>query len=389
LIRSGFSRINLISNIIYIIKKLKQFYNVNFCIYNEIAMETEKIYANAFNQAQEIGPIRLKKICEYYGSFAVAWKAPISEIKNIINLKELEDFHKKIDPEAEFSILEKERIKIILKKDFPRLLKETPFPPELIYMKGNLPDENLIHLGVVGTRRCSTYGKEACEKIVSELAEYKIVIVSGLAIGIDMISHKTAISNNMKTIAVLGSGLSDEVLYPRQNLRLSQEIAEKGGCVISEYPYAMKAALHTFPQRNRIIAGLSKGIFVVEAPEKSGALITANFAVDYNRDVFALPGSIFSENSKGTNNLIKTGAAPVTSGEDILRLLGFEIETAEKEKIALSSLEEKIVSALIEPMTRDELIRKLGLPAKEINPALSILEIRGIIKESGGEIFRM
>jgi len=358
-------------------------------------MEKEKIYANAFNQAQEIGPIRLKKIREYFGSFENAWKASIGEIKNVINLKELEDFHKKIDPEAEFAILAKEKIKIVLKKDFPRLLQETPFPPELLYIKGELPacagrpDENLIHIAVVGTRRCSTYGKEACEKIVSELSEYKIVIVSGLAIGIDTISHKTAISNNMKTVAVLGSGLSDEVLYPRQNLRLSQEIVEHGGCVISEYPYAMKAALHTFPQRNRIVAGLSKGTFVIEAPEKSGALITANFAVDYNRDVFVLPGSIFSENSKGTNNLIKTGANPVTSGEDILRLLGFEIETAEKEKIALSSLEEKIVSALIEPMPRDELIRKTGLAAKDINPALSILEIRGIIKESGGEIFKL
>ncbi len=351
-------------------------------------MEKEKIYANAFNQAQEIGPIRLKKIREYYGSFENAWKTPIGEIKNVINLKELEDFHKKIDPDAEFSVLEKEKVKIILKNEFPRLLKETPFPPELLYIKGDLPDENLIHLSVVGTRRCSTYGKEACEKIVSELAEYKIVIVSGLAIGVDAISHKTAISNNMKTVAVLGSGLSDEVLYPRQNLRLSQEIVEKGGCVISEYPYAMKAALHTFPQRNRIVAGLSRGVFVVEAPEKSGALITANFAVDYNRDVLALPGSIFSENSKGTNNLIKSGAVPITSSEDILRQLGFEIETAEKEKPALSPIEEKIISALIEPMTRDELIRKTGLIAKEINPALSFLEIRGIIKEAGGEIYR-
>ena len=302
-------------------------------------MNEEKIFANAFNQAQEIGPIRLKKIREYYGSFENAWKAPIGEIKNVINLKELEDFHKKINPEAEFSILEREKIEIILKKDFSRLLQETPFPPELLYIKGNLPDENLIHIAVIGTRRCSNYGKEACEKIVAGLAEYKIVIVSGLAIGIDAISHKTAISNNMKTIAVLGSGLSDEVLYPRQNLQLSKEIVEHGGCVISEYPYAMKAGLHTFPQRNRIVAGLSKGVFVVEAPEKSGALITANFAVDYNRDVFALPGSIFSENSKGANNLIKAGAAAVTSGEDILRLLGFEIETAEKEKISLSPLD--------------------------------------------------
>jgi DNA processing protein len=351
-------------------------------------MKKEKIYANAFNQAQEFGPIRLKKVREYYGSFENAWKAPIGEIKNVINLKELEDFHKKIDPESEFAVLAKAKIKILSKNEFPRLLQETPFPPEILYMRGELPDENLIHLGVVGTRRCSNYGKEACERIVSGLAEYKIVIVSGLAIGIDAIAHKTAVLNNAKTIAVLGSGLKDEVFYPRQNFRLAQEIIEKGGCVISEYPYAMKAALHTFPQRNRIVAGLSRGVFVIEAPEKSGALITANFALDYNRDVFALVGSIFSANSVGTNNLIKAGAIPVTSGEDILREFGISVEETKRE-IILSPLEEKIVSALTEPMPRDELIRKLGLPAKEINPALSILEIRGIIKESGGEIFKL
>ncbi|MFH0803592.1 MAG: DNA-processing protein DprA, partial [Candidatus Tagabacteria bacterium] len=300
--------------------------------------------------------------------------------------------------EAEFAVLAKEKIKILLKKDFPLLLQETPFPPELLYLKGELPasaetsagkpDENLIHLAVVGTRRCSNYGKEACEKIVSDLAEYKIVIVSGLAVGIDAISHKTALLNKAKTIAVLGSGLKDEVLYPRQNFRLSQEIVEQGGCVLSEYPYAMKAALHTFPQRNRIVAGLARGTFVVEAPEKSGALITANFALDYNREVFALVGSIFSSNSVGTNNLIKAGAIPITSSKDILQEFGINIEETKKE-IILSPLEEKIISALIEPMPRDELIRKTGIAAREINPVLSILEIRGIIKESGGEIFKL
>jgi DNA processing protein len=351
-------------------------------------MEKEKICANAFNQAPELGPVRLKKIREYFGDFANAWKAPINEIKQAAGVKELEDFRKKIDPEKEFGYLEKEKIKIILQEDFPDSLRETPFPPELLYVKGNLPNEKLIHLGVVGTRRYSNYGKESCEKIIGELAEYKIVIVSGLAIGIDAISHKTAILNNMKTIAVLGSGLSNEALYPRQNLRLSEEIVESGGCVVSEYPFRMKAMLYTFPQRNRIIAGLSRGVFVVEAPEKSGALITSNFAVDYNRDVFVLPGPIFSENSKGTNNLIKSGAVPVVSGDDILRYFGVETASAERE-IILSPLEEKIVSALTEPVPRDDLIRKLGLPAKDINPTLSILEIRGIIKESGGEIFKM
>ncbi len=352
-------------------------------------MEKEKIYANGFNQALEFGPVRLKKIREYFGSFKNAWNASISEIKKATDLEELEDFRKKIDPEKEFEILEKENIKVLLKNEFSRLLQETPFPPEILYVKGNLPEENAIHLAVVGTRKYSAYGKEACEKIIEELTGYKIVIVSGLAIGIDAISHKTAILNNMKTVSVLGCGLKESVFYPPGNLKLSREILEKGGCVISEHPYAMKAALWTFRQRNRIVAGLSKGVFIVEAPEKSGALITANFAVDYNREVFALPGSIFSTNSVGTNKLIKAGAIPVTSGTDILTAFGFEIETTEKENFNFSPLEEKIVFALTEPMTRDDLIRKVGLSAKEINPALSILEIRGIIKESAGEIYKL
>jgi DNA processing protein len=351
-------------------------------------MEKEKIYANAFNQAPELGPVRLRKIREYFGSFSNAWKSPIAEIKKAVEMKELMDFRPEIDPEREFSVLEKAKIKIILQKEFPIPLKETPFPPELLYIKGAPPDEKLIHLGIVGTRRYSNYGKESCEKIIGELTGYNIVIVSGLAIGIDAIAHKAAILNKMKTAAVLGSGLSEKVLYPRQNLRLSQEIVGSGGCLISEYPFNMQAALYTFPQRNRIIAGLSRGVFVAEAPEKSGALITANFAVDYNRDVFALPGSIFAENSKGTNKLIKAGAVPVLSGDDILEHFGIETKS-EKKEIILSPLEEKIISALTEPMSRDDLIRKIALAARDVNPCLSILEIRGLIKESGGEIFRM
>lgn len=352
-------------------------------------MEKEKICANGFNQAMELGPVRLKKIREYFGSFENAWKAPIDEIKKAANLKELEDFRKKIYPEAEFSTLEKENIKILLRNELPPMLKETPYPPEILYIKGELPEQNLIHLGIVGTRKFSVYGKEACEKIIEELAEYKIVIVSGLAIGIDAIAHKAAISNNMKTIGVLACGLKKDVFYPPVNLKLSEEIIDKGGCVLSEHPYRMRAALWTFRQRNRIIAGLSRGTLMVEAPEKSGALITANFAVDYNREVFALPGSIFSENSKGTNKLLKAGAIPAMSGTDILAAFGIETEENKKETLNLSPLEEKIISALTEPITRDDLIRKVGLPTREINPALGILEIRGIIKDAGGQIYRI
>ncbi len=279
--------------------------------------------------------------------------------------------------------------KVLKPGQFPKLLKEIPSLPKELYLIGNLPDENLIYLAVVGTRKFSTYGKEACEKIISGLKGYDFVIVSGLALGIDSIAHRAALNNSIPTIAVPGSGLNDKVLHPHSHLKLSREIVEAGGCLLSEFPWDMPAGLHTFPQRNRIIAGLCKGTLIIEAPEKSGALITANFSLEFNRDVFAVPGSIFNENSKGTNKLIKMGAAPIMSSEDVLD--AFDIPYGgENLKLNLnfSPLEEKIFNALIEPIPKDELIRKLGLPASEINPTITMMTINGVIKQSGGEIYR-
>lgn len=282
---------------------------------------------------------------------------------------------------------------ILKPADFPEALAEIPSPPKELYLIGQLPDpEKFIYLAVVGTRKFSTYGKEACEKIIGGLRGYNFAIVSGLALGIDSIAHQSAIKNNLPTIAVPGSGLDDKVLHPHSNLKLAKQIVELGGCLLSEFPPDYPAGLHTFPQRNRIIAGLGRGVLVVEAPEKSGALITANFALDFNREVFAVPGSIFNENSKGTNKLIKSGATPVSSVNDILD--SFDIAEPEGNmKIdfkneTLSPIEEKIISALSEPIQKDDLIRKLGLPATKINPALSMMQLNGIIKESNGEIYK-
>lgn len=274
-------------------------------------------------------------------------------------------------------------------KQFPKSLREIPSPPKELYLIGELPDEDKIWLAVVGTRKFSTYGKEACEKIISGLKGYGFVIVSGLALGIDSIAHRASLNNSIPTIAVPGSGLNDKVLHPHSHLKLSREIAEAGGCLLSEFPWDMPAGIHTFPQRNRIIAGLCRGTLVIEAPEKSGALITSGFALEFNRDVFAVPGSIFNENSKGANKLIKMGAAPITCAEDILD--AFDIpHDGENLKLNLnfSPLEEKILNALIEPIPKDDLIRKLGLPASEINPTITMMTINGVIKQSGGEIYR-
>ncbi|MDO8555168.1 MAG: DNA-processing protein DprA [bacterium] len=349
--------------------------------------EQEKIYANALNQCLKIGPASLGKIRKRFRSFKKAWGAPIGELAKTTEIKNLEEFRKNIVPEKEFEILVKNEIKVLLKKELPNLLQETSVPPEILYIKGRLPQEG-IHLAVVGTRKCSNYGREACEKIVNELKEYGVVIVSGLALGIDTIAHKAALKNKMKTVAVLGSGLKNSVIYPGINQRLAQEIIEKDGCLISEYPFDMKAARFTFPQRNRIVAGMSAGTLVVEAPERSGALITALMALEYNREVFAVPGSIFSQLSKGANNLLKMGAAIVTETEDVLRALG--IEPKEKNgEINLSPLELKIVEFLYEPSERDELIRKSKIPTKDALPLLIQMEIKGILKESGGKIYKL
>jgi DNA processing protein len=281
------------------------------------------------------------------------------------------------------------KIKILNPNQFPRLLQEIPSPPKELYLIGELPPEDKIYLAVVGTRKFSNYGKDACEKIIGGLRGFNFVIVSGLALGIDSISHRAAIENNLPTIAIPGSGLDDKVLHPHSHLKLSKEIVHSGGCLLSEFPPTMPAGLHTFPQRNRIIAGISAGTLVIEAPERSGALITAGFALEFNRDVFSVPGSIFNENSKGTNKLIKMGATPVSSAEDILDAFNIphERENLKLNLTSLSPLEQKILSLLIEPMPTDDLIRKLGLPAHEISPALTMMTINGLIKQSGGEIY--
>lgn len=280
--------------------------------------------------------------------------------------------------------------KVLKLKNFPALLKEIPSPPKELYLIGELPPEDALFLAVVGSRKFSTYGKEVCEKIISGLknSPREIVIVSGLAIGIDGIAHKAALYNNLKTVAIPGSGLDDKVLHPRSNVGLAKEIKEKNGCLLSEFPWDMPASVYTFPQRNRIIAGLSHGALIIEAAEKSGALITANLALEFNRNVMAVPGSVFSENSKGANNLIKAGATPIFSAEDVLDAFDIPHETKNLE-LNFTPIEKQIFSALTEPMQKDDLIRKTGMSPAKINPVISMMILNGIIKESGGEIFRV
>lgn len=257
-------------------------------------------------------------------------------------------------------------------------------------MEGTLPhwDEVKV-LAVVGSRKYSQYGKDVCQKLISGLAGYPIVIVSGLAIGIDTIAHKAALSARLATIAIPGSGLDRSVLHPRSNARLADEIVESGGALMSEQEPTAPAGLHTFPRRNRIMAGLAHAILIVEAGAQSGTLITARLALDYNREVLAVPGSIFSTNTTGTHSLIRNGAALAAESADILTVLGFTAkeETRPLPLATLSPRERELVELIAtEALSRDEVIHALALPVSEVNTLIATLEIQGIIVERGGEL---
>lgn len=282
-------------------------------------------------------------------------------------------------------------MRLLPKNEYPPQLLEIPQPPEKLYIQGKLPSVDSIFLSVVGSRKYTSYGKEACEKIISGLRGYNIVIVSGLALGIDSIAHRAALESGLKTIAIPGSGLDTRVLYPQTNRGLAEKIVASGGALLSEFEPEFRATPYSFPQRNRLMAGMSRGVLVVEAGEKSGTLITARLALDYNRDVFVIPGSIFSSNSRGSNWLLKQGAIPVTSGEDILEHWGMHEVSGIKYQVSgilknCSDEEKKVIELLNEPLPKDTLIQKINLPVHEVNILLSAMEIKGLIKETVGEV---
>src|SRR3990167_4694303 len=269
-------------------------------------------------------------------------------------------------------------IKKLPKKDSPKALLEIPQPPEDLWIIGELPPEDLIYLCVVGSRKFTSYGREACEKIITGLKGYPIVIVSGLAMGIDAIAHKKALSVGLKTLVFPGSGLSASAMYPKTNIKLAEEVIESGGCLISEFEPSFKATLWSFGKRNRLMAGISKATLIIEASEKSGTLITARLTTEYNRDLLVVPGSIFSSSSKGTNRLLRLGATPITSSEDVLEALGFEQEKdAEKQAKLFADLspeEKMVVDLIIEPMSRDEIIRAMNMSTPDAQALLSVME---------------
>ncbi|MGD2065306.1 MAG: DNA-processing protein DprA, partial [Dehalococcoidia bacterium] len=286
----------------------------------------------------------------------------------------------------EMEKLEHHRVKPLICEDplYPARLKQIYDYPPVLYVKGNLPAEDEPCLAIVGTRRPTIYGRQVAEEIVAELVRSKITIVSGLARGIDSVAHRTALEAGGKTIAVFGSGL--DIVYPGENAKLAQAIMEQGA-LVSEHPLGVKPRAENFPLRNRIMSGLSLGVLVVEAGERSGALITAHQAVEQNREVFAVPGSILSPASQGSNRLIQEGAKLVRDYTDILQELNLTIVVQQAE-IKDFSPGDEFESAILrqltsEPIHIDEICRCSGLTMQEISSALAMLELKGIVRQVG------
>ena len=268
-------------------------------------------------------------------------------------------------------------------KNFPELLKKIPNPPQQIYFQGTLQKQEKYPLAIVGTRKVSSYGRQITEYFVKTLAQSGLTIISGLALGIDGLAHKTTLDAGGRTIAVLGSGLNN--IFPTVHQKLAKEIIESNGAIISEYPPETPAYKGNFPARNRIISGLSLGVLVIEAPKKSGALITAQQALKQKRKVFAIPGRIYDKNSEGTNQLIKQGAQAVTSPQDILNALKIKSSFAKERKINNLSEQEKLLLKFLskEPVYIDDLVGQSKMPASKIISCLTEMEIKGVIKNLG------
>jgi len=276
-------------------------------------------------------------------------------------------------------------IRLLHEPEFPPLLREIPDAPHSLYMRGAFPPEGRRLLAVVGSRRMSRYGKDACEHLISGLAGTPISIVSGLALGIDATAHEAALRAGLHTIAVLGSGVADSALYPRSNVRLAHDILKAGGALLSEEEPFWRARPESFPKRNRIVTGMSHATLIIEASERSGTLITAKLATEYNRDLLIVPHSIFSDGGAGGHIFMRLGGAPVRTSADILDALDLETVSSGA-RTDLTPEEQEVINALASPLPRDELIRALGINVAEANALLLGMELKGLIQETLGEI---
>jgi DNA processing protein len=341
------------------------------------------------------GP-RMKKLWQNFSNGLAVWQSTANELIHCgfqaDTAQKFIGWRQKIEPEACLNFLADQKIKYVLfgDPDYPEALLNLPDAPTLLFYKGNLPKSKNF-LGIVGTRRATAYARLVALTMSRSLAASGLVIISGLARGIDSIAHEAALEQGGQTLGVIGSGLDRASFYPPENWSLAENIIVAGGGILSEYPPGTEPAQHHFPERNRIIAGLSRGVLVIEAPLKSGALITAYQALEYGREVMAVPGQITEPNSAGTNRLLKLGAHLITEATDITSLLNIESTAGSKirsPKLELDAESLKILSLFYpSPLTIEEAANNSGLSAAKILMTVSELELKGMLRDTGGRCF--
>lgn len=349
-----------------------------------------KAYWIGFNIVAGIGPTRLAALLKLCGSIEAAWRAPIQQMQQA-----------GLDRRSQANLLEARRTFNLLQAwqqteragvtvltwddvNYPSNLREIDAPPPVLYVRGTLDAQDDMAIAIVGTRRASAYGREIAHLSATEFARNKVTVVSGLALGVDAIAHKAALEADGRTIAVLGSGVDQ--LYPAQNRDLAHQIM-KQGAIISEYPLGTRPEANNFPPRNRIISGLSRGIVVVEAGVQSGSLITATFAAEQGRDVFAVPGSILHPGSAGCNTLIREGAMPFLSVNDVLDQLNFAqfaTQRTVRREVPVDPLEGELLATLShEPCHIDDLVRRLSWSSAQVSSTLTMMELKGLVRHVG------
>jgi DNA processing protein len=343
-----------------------------------------------------VGKAKIMALKGHFGSLKDAWKATAPQLARAgLDQKiaaNITGYRDSVNLDDQLKLLEKYHVTAIPfeSPDYPPMLAETHDCPALLYVRGEYRKDDENSVAVVGTRRATAYGKQATEDLVYNLALNKITIVSGLAKGIDTIAHRTAIEAGGRTIAVFASGL--DIVYPPDNLKLAREIMEHGA-LVSEFPLGTKPKAENFPRRNRILSGLSRGVLVVESGESSGALITVNFALEQNREVFAVPGSIYSPMSKGPNRLIGEGAKLVNNYTDIIEELNLSIVSQQlvmQSVVASDGVESIIMKHLsAEPLHVDGLCRISGLDTSTVISTLAVLELNGLVKQHGNMTYTL
>ncbi len=355
---------------------------------NLVTTNKELQYWVGFSLIPGIGRVKLSQLESHFGTLEKAWKAGPADLRqtglerNVV--KAIETLRPQIDLDGEMEKLAKQGVKALTCHDdlYPARLKEIYDYPPVIYVKGELTTQDEWCIAVVGTRRATVYGRQVTEEIVADLVRNKITVVSGLARGIDTVAHRSTLEAGGRTIGVFGCG--PDVIYPAENASLAKSMVEHGA-IISEYPLGTRPRPDNFPRRNRIMSGMSLGVLVIEANQSSGAIITAHMALEQNREVFAVPGSILSPMSRGTNTLIKEGAKLVQSCNDILEELNLTASVHQmemKEIIPTSETEALLIKHLTaEPVHIDEICRASGLPVSTVSSNLAIMELKGLVRQ--------